>query len=374
MNSGLERAVQEVRSADLSDPLEDVVDLARVRDAVDLRIAEAMRVISDNDLLRGESPIAHLRYAAHLSTGSALAANEVGGALDQLPLSAAALEAGEIGFSHLALMASAWHQLGDAFDEPKLLKKAKELPVTQFRRAVEHAVHAAHPERFVEQEREGREGRFLKLSPTENGSLWLKGWLEPEGASLVRSALEAVARPGPGEDYRTRNQRLGDALVEIAGQGVTTELVVTVPIETLAAVRGAPAAETEWGALLSSEIVRRLACDSPLRRLVLDGAGLVLDYGRRRRLFSGVAKRAMSARDRHCQFPRCDRPARWCEGHHAVAYSEGGATAVNEGVLLCRRHHHLVHEDGWRLVKESQRWVAIPPRVDDWEWPPPIAA
>lgn len=373
MNAALERIVHEVRSVELSDPLEDVVDLARVRDAIDLRIAEAMRAISDQELLRDDSPIAHLRYVAHLSTGSAVAAGEVGDALGRLPLSEAALEAGEIGFSHLALLASAWHRLGEAFDEARLLKKARELPVTQFRRAVEHAVHAAYPERFAEMEREGREGRFLKLSPCENGSLWLKGWLEPEGASVVRSALEAAARPG-GDDLRTRDQRLGDALVEVAGQGVTAELVVTVPVATLAAVKGAGAAETEWGALLSSEAVRRLACDSPLRRLVLDGAGMILDYGRRRRLFSGAAKRAMIARDGHCQLGRCDRPARWCEGHHVVAYSEGGTTAVNEGVLLCRRHHHLVHEDGWRLVKEAGRWVAIPPPLGDWEWPPPVAA
>ena len=55
------------------------------------------------------------------------------------------------------------------------------------------------------------------------------------------------------------------------------------------------------------------------------------------------------ARDLHCVFPGCDRPATWCDVHHLIPWSQGGATDLGNLVLLCRHHHTLVHEGGWRI-------------------------
>ncbi len=55
------------------------------------------------------------------------------------------------------------------------------------------------------------------------------------------------------------------------------------------------------------------------------------------------------ARDLHCVFPGCDRPATWCDVHHLIPWSQGGATDLDNLVLLCRHHHTLVHEGGWRI-------------------------
>jgi hypothetical protein len=76
----------------------------------------------------------------------------------------------------------------------------------------------------------------------------------------------------------------------------------------------------------------------------------VLDVGRKQRLFTAPQRRAITARDRHCRFPGCDRPPRWCDVHHIKHWLHGGPTSVENGVLLCRFHHTLVHEAGWRLV------------------------
>ena len=54
----------------------------------------------------------------------------------------------------------------------------------------------------------------------------------------------------------------------------------------------------------------------------------------------------MIARDRHCRFPGCDRPQAWCDVHHVTHWADGGSTALDNLLLLCRRHHGLVHRAG----------------------------
>ena len=62
-------------------------------------------------------------------------------------------------------------------------------------------------------------------------------------------------------------------------------------------------------------------------------------------------RRAVLLRDRGCAWPRCGRPAAWCDVHHLQHKKDGGKTAVSECVLLCQFHHDVcIHRRGWRLV------------------------
>src|SRR5438128_2095978 len=73
-------------------------------------------------------------------------------------------------------------------------------------------------------------------------------------------------------------------------------------------------------------------------------------------------RRALEARDRHCVFPGCTRPLTWCDGHHLVWWTRGGATALPNLALLCRPHHRMVHEEGWILQRTKDgHWKAKPP-------------
>src|SRR5580704_4785335 len=62
-------------------------------------------------------------------------------------------------------------------------------------------------------------------------------------------------------------------------------------------------------------------------------------------------RRAVLLRDRGCAWPRCGRPAAWCDVHHLQHKKDGGKTAVSECVLLCQFHHDVcIRRRGWRLV------------------------
>jgi len=346
--------------------------MAVVRHRVDLLMAELAGTLTDAGLWDEDgytTPIQWLREEAKLQSGIACQQVSVGLSLGSVPRSVEALERGEIGFGHLALMVdtASFYREG-SFDESAFLEKAREQNVTEFRKTCEHARHAQDPSGFAEAERERHEHRFLKLSPQEDGALMFRGWLDPEGGSLLRSALEPLARRSGVGDGRTREQRLADALVEATTGDHQTELVVTCTLETLEGRAGSPAAETEWGGLLSGESVERLVCGgASLRRLVLDGDGVVIDFGRRRRLLSPQARRALEARDKHCVWPGCDRPPRWCDTHHRIEWRKGAPTSVEESALLCGRHHRLRHDGGWQLFRTpGGRWKTISPLPPRW--------
>jgi len=62
-------------------------------------------------------------------------------------------------------------------------------------------------------------------------------------------------------------------------------------------------------------------------------------------------RRAVLLRDRGCAWPRCGRPAAWCDVHHLQHKADGGKTAVSDCVLLCQFHHDVcIHRRGWRLI------------------------
>ena len=62
-------------------------------------------------------------------------------------------------------------------------------------------------------------------------------------------------------------------------------------------------------------------------------------------------RRALQARDRRCRFPGCDN-TRFLDGHHVRHWSQGGETNIDNLLLLCRRHHRLVHEHGCTIERD----------------------
>jgi hypothetical protein len=90
-----------------------------------------------------------------------------------------------------------------------------------------------------------------------------------------------------------------------------------------------------------------LACDASVVRMTHGANGDVLDVGRKTRTVPPAIRRALDHRDKGCRFPGCG--LRYADAHHVVHWSDGGDTKLDNLVLLCRRHHRLVHEEGFRV-------------------------
>ena len=105
------------------------------------------------------------------------------------------------------------------------------------------------------------------------------------------------------------------------------------------------------GIHVSAETARRLACDAATVTMHHGPGGEILDVGRRTRTISPALRRALAARDRQCRFPGCGN--RRCDGHHIEHWTDGGRTALDNLVLLCRRHHRAVHEEGYRVTIDA---------------------
>ena len=62
-------------------------------------------------------------------------------------------------------------------------------------------------------------------------------------------------------------------------------------------------------------------------------------------------RRAVTLRDRHCAWPRCDRPASYCDVHHIVHKQDGGTTSLSNCILLCQFHHDIcIHRRNWQIT------------------------
>jgi hypothetical protein len=343
-----------------------LVGLRQAIDSLELEFAQTAAEFArtdEYDVQGSTSPIDWIRHSCHMTSTTAANCLAVGKNLDRLPESIQALKSGEIGFAHLTVMARTLNAVPDRFQEGRLLEQARESSPGKFHYICHHFRHAADPKGYAAEQAEQVENRSLHLSRGEDGSYILNGYLDTVGGAAVRTALEPLARPSGEDDSRELDRRLADALVELAeGAMPKTQIQVTSSVETLLGLAGAPAAEMDFALPISSKTVERFACDCGVTRVLLGSESTVIDVGRSKRTVSGPARRALNARDGHCRWPGCDRPAKWSAAHHVVHWIHGGSTDLDNLILLCHRHHRMVHEGGWQIVQSDDgRMLTIPP-------------
>lgn len=206
------------------------------------------------------------------------------------------------------------------------------------------------------------EGNLIEEETTWGGSSAAHG---PEGPKL------------PVRDGRTARQRRADALgiISLRGSdpdttrgGEPPRIIVTATEEQVRDLPGAGRAVCEQTGPLPRPVLRTLLSRAVIQAVVLSTEGAdasVLALGRSVRCFTPPQRRALSARDGGCVVPGCTAHLGWLQAHHVQDWLTGGDTDLDNGVLLCPRHHVQVTLGVWevRMVDGSPQ-VRPPATVD----------
>jgi hypothetical protein len=319
------------------------------------------------------------RRAGYLSTASWLvdrhrlgwttAAKDIRTArsLQRMPHTREALATGELTTSAVQMLVFARqvHPAQFHHSEETLVEAAKRLPAPQLQHTMSHWRRELDWSQGLKDTERLRDQRRLQVSTTILGMVRVDGELDPETGEIVLTALRACQdadrRKNDREDRRTPNHRRVDALGEICRRwlnapdrplagGEHPHVAVVVDLLALEGrTGGSHRTELEHVGPIHPEVVRRLACDASISRVITRGRSEPLDVGRRTAVVPAPMRRALIVRDEHCAFPGCDRPPPWCDAHHVRHWADGGVTALANLVLICRRHHRTVHERGFGI-------------------------
>jgi hypothetical protein len=199
-------------------------------------------------------------------------------------------------------------------------------------------------------------------SRTRNGGAKYRGQMDAETADELEAMFGPLTKPQKqpdgSPDPRSLPERQGDALSDIIHLAAKSDglpkhggqkphLNVHLDLNVLTDAVGT--ATLDSGTPLCPSAARRLSCDADLIPIVLNSDSVPLDVGRTRRLVKPAQRTALVARDRGCAYPGCTLAARWCDAHHVRHWVDGGKTDLANMVLLCRRHHRILHHSAWEI-------------------------
>jgi hypothetical protein len=111
--------------------------------------------------------------------------------------------------------------------------------------------------------------------------------------------------------------------------------------------------ETSTGHQLDPNDILAAALVGHVRRVVLDTAGVVIDLGRRSRLFTRGARDAVLLADRWCIWPGCDIRSRHCQTDHTTPWTRDGPTRPDNAAPLCPRHNRW-KQHGYQTRRDPQ--------------------
>jgi hypothetical protein len=344
---------------------EDFAELQRAAELVDAQRLRRLAEIERRGMYRRDGHLSAASWlASTFKTSWGLARQQVHLArcLEDMPETRRALEDGDVSMSAVRALVAARDADPETFrrSESQLVDAARIHSMQDLQRVASYWRQAAERQAALDGEEKLRERRRLHAAVTFMGMVRVDGDLDPETGETLLTALQAVldaeTRSSDGPDGRTPAQRRADALGEVCRQwldraerptvaGERPHVTVTVDVDSLRNGDGTTS-EIDHVGPVDRETARRMACDASIRRVVMAGRSEPLDVGRRTPVISPGLRRAVVIRDRGCRFPGCDRPHTWCDAHHVIHWADGGPTALANLVLLCRRHHRMIHQRG----------------------------
>ncbi|WP_309615951.1 DUF222 domain-containing protein [Salinibacterium sp.] len=304
-------------------------------------------------------------------------------------LSIAAVDAIRRGLGPVADAAPAADLLAEC---ERLITRAPSVSVDELTREARSARDRLDEAGISRREKQSRDNRYLKRWVRDDGMYQGSFLLDPEGGQHVFTALDAIIAPRRGvrfvdataaaradaivADPRTNDQLLADAFVEMVRLAVDADpstlfgtrrpaVRVVVTEQALSTPDGHGFIEGD-SQPVSRSTVDRFICDTGFIGIKFDRKHQVIDLGRTQRLFSDNQRLVISVRDGGCIFLDCTRPPSASEVHHINEWvRDGGLTNVADGVLLCRHHHMLLHNNHWRIIRLDDGYWLKPPRSQD---------
>lgn len=241
---------------------------------------------------------------------------------------------------------------------------------------------------------------------------------DDEGGMWVQAMMDAALRPRRGgprfmtdeeraagnaltDDPRTNDQLAYDLFIDVlrAGSLASVESVFGArqPGVRMVVVKDAVGPHDQFGRMratghnedggdaIPGSVIDRAKCMNGTLEVTVDAHGNPLDVGREARLFTTTQRKALAVRDGGCMWPGCRVPASYCEAHHCDHWHEDhGRTDIDRGVLLCRFHHLLLHNNSWKITRSGQAPFVLHPPAGrgspiiletkapwSWVWDPP---
>jgi len=343
-----------------------------------LRCIQTLDARGDPEVVGAGSTRAWLRKWARLGPGAASARVTLARRLADRHAVMSELEQGTISVRHAEVVTRAIAEVRPhlaseeqaAELESNLLQVARYADPLRLADVCARLRHQVAPLASVDTEYANFHARYLSVSRTLDGMIAIDGLLDPATGETVMAALHACSAPRGSRDDRTSRQRRADALSDVcrhalvsgglpATGGERPQVLVTVDINTLRGDTSAEPAEFGWAGPISGELARRIACDASITRVITDGPSQPLDVGRSTRVIPTAIRRALWIRDRGCRYPDCKAPPQWCDAHHQHHWAAGGATSLDNLVLLCGYHHTRLHLRGEALVIDADGSVRI---------------
>lgn len=317
-----------------------------------------------------------LGWACGIGPTAAREKVRVARALQELPATRAAFQAGTVSYSKVRALT----RVATPACEATLLDMARHATAGQTERIMRNYRQALSlGEGMNGQNRPEQE---LSCLWDGEGCLVIRGRLAPDQGALFLKALERAwcelkdeeppaeetvgtrcFHPGHSDDHPV-SERRADALVVLAersleaaaGDSATADrfqVSISVSAETLTTDSAHPTepaepAEIDDGPVIGHERIRRLTCDASVVPILESEDGNLLSVGRKTRTVPPALRRALKRRDGGCRFPGCQQ-RHYVDAHHIEHWADGGETRLDNLVLLCRRHHRMLHEGGYTI-------------------------
>lgn len=269
-----------------------------------------------------------------------------------------------------------------------LVERAAGLSLDDVRKLIVRAAAWLDPDGVAPREEEARSHRSLTMFERD-GSLHLTLQTDIASGAPVKAAIQAyvtaifqaranVLDPeAPDADRRTVAMMQADALAEFCAHVVGCDngglpisgatVVVRVGLEELTTGNGVATVDG-LDQPISISACRRMAASGGIIPVVLGGEGEILDWGRKKRLFTRAQRLALVERDGGCVM--CGLAPQLTKAHHLRWWQrDSGPTDMNNGVLLCESCHHRIHDNGWEIRIDGRGfaarvWLIPPSNVD----------